>query len=384
MNHLKIKKEEFDTSRAEIARAESLWDKNFPSDYVNFLLENNGGVVYPNNPNLGPDNKTEIWPVERFLSIGDIILQKHNQISSSRIEIEDRHLEEFNLSSQDILIFAQGERGAYFLSLAEKEYGQIYIANFAGGDGISRTCARTFTQFISSLGMAEWDDRKFDPDFTFTEEYHTGIKVMQYYLFHTPSNPKLGFKRFKEVFDYFETTTKTKDGFKGIAYKYVDDKPKLNYLLEKGCETDNLLRGAKKADTIDFLVNELKLDINKIDNGRYPIQNYLTDKPDFYAKQNYELIDELLKRKIPLDWSIQTKTYDGKKEAPTIDRLLNLHNKYQEMIVKEQEFQNKYKRPSGVPPFIKSELIEEKLGIKQQNDNWIDKLLNKITRGNNK
>jgi len=384
MKSIIVKKEEFDTNRETIAKAESLWDKNFPKDYVDFLLENNGGVVYPNNPNLGPENKTEIWPIERFFSIGDIIIQREYPMTYTLHNIDEENFHEHNLNPKNILIFATGERGIYFFNLSSEEYGHIYIANFSGGNGISKTSCTSFTEFINSLGMAEWDDREFDPNFEFTEEYHTGIKAMQWYMFHTEDNPKIGFQRFKQVFDYYETTTKTKDGCKGIAYKYVDDRLKLNYLLEKGCDTDNLLRGAKKADTIDYLVNELKLDINKIDNGRYPIQNYLTDRPDYYAKQNYELIDELLKRKLPLDWSIQTKTYDGKEEPPTIERLLNLHNKYQEMIVKEQEFQNKYKRPSGVPPFIKSELIEEKLGIKQQNDNWIDKILNRITRGNNR
>ena len=76
MNSIKIKKEEFDTSRAEIAKAEALWDKNFPKDYVDFLLQYNGAITYPNWPNLGPDNKTEIWSVERYFSIGDIIIQK--------------------------------------------------------------------------------------------------------------------------------------------------------------------------------------------------------------------------------------------------------------------------------------------------------------------
>ena len=79
MKSIKIKKEEFDTNRETIAKAESLWDKNFPKEYVEFLLENNGGVVYPNNPNLGPENKTEIWPIERFFSIGDIIIQRKNK-----------------------------------------------------------------------------------------------------------------------------------------------------------------------------------------------------------------------------------------------------------------------------------------------------------------
>ena len=128
MNSIKIKKEEYDTTRAEIAKAESLWERNFPKDYVKFLLQYNGAVVYPNWPNLGPENNTEIWGIERFLSIGDIILQKYDPVPSSRIEIEEMYFGDYDLSSQNILVFAQGERGVYFINLAKEEYGQIYLS----------------------------------------------------------------------------------------------------------------------------------------------------------------------------------------------------------------------------------------------------------------
>lgn len=373
---IKIKTEEFETNRETIAKAESLWNKNFPKDYVEFLLNNNGGIVYPNHPNLGPENKTEIWAIERFLSIGDIIIQKEHQMTYGLNDVYEEDLDEFNLSINDIVVFAKGDRGVYFFNLDEDEFGHIYIANFSGGDGITKTCATTFRQFINSLGMAEWDDQEFNPNFTFSNKFHSGIKAMQSYMFNTPENPNLGFQRFKEVFDYYDKNTSTEDGYKGIAYKYVDDRLKLNYLLEKGCDTNNLLRGAKKAETIEYLVKELKLDINRMDNDRYPLQNYLIDRPDCYAKQNYELIDELLKRDIPLDWSINAKTYDGKDEPPMVEKLLTLHKKYKEMIVKEEEFQTKYQPPSGISSFIKSKLIEKKLGI-SDNRNWLSKLFNK-------
>ena len=382
MNNIKIKKEEFDTNRAEIAKAEAIWDKNFPNDYVEFLLQYNGAITYPNWPNLGPDNKTEIWEVERFFSIGDVIIQKLYPMTYTLHDIDEESFHEHNLDPKNILVFAEGERGIYFFNLSSEEYGQIYIANFSGGDGISRTSCNSFSNFLNSLGFPEGDDKvEIDLDFEFSTDYNSSIKVMQSHMFYTPDKPKLGFQRFKEVFDYYEQTTSTNDGFKGIAYNYVDDRLKLNYLLQKGCETDNLLRGAKKADTIEYLVKKLKLNINRMDNGIYPLQNYLIDRPDYYAKQNYELIDELLKRDIPLDWSIKAKTYDGNDGPSMLDKLLTLHKKYLDMIAKEEEFQNQYKRPSGIPPFIKSELIEEKLGIKID-DNWINNILRKISRGN--
>lgn len=395
MKTIKLKKEEFDTTRAEIAKAESLWDKNFPKDYVEFLLQNNGAIVYPNWPNLGPENKTEIWGIERFLSIGDIMLQKHDPVPSSRIEIEDRYLEEYDLNFQNILVFAQGERGVYFLSLNEQEYGQIYIANFAGGNGVSRTSCNSFTEFLNSLGMPEWDEEAvLDPNFEFSNEYNSSMKIMQWHMFYTPKKPELGFQRFKEVFEYTGDIMPKEDGYPSIIQKYVDERLKLKYLIEQGCSTDGLLTSAKQAETIKYLVDELNLDINKPYKNRYPLQNYLSK--GYNAQFAYEELHKLLETDIKIDWTIKGKLYNGDDDLPMLEKLRILHEEYMKLKNDENEFQKKYKRPSGRPPFIRSKLIEEKLGIQEELENstkeekheigkeanWIDKLLNRITRGN--
>ncbi len=361
MNNIKIKKEEFDTNRNEIARAESLWDKNFPKDYVEFLLQNNGAVVYPNWPNLGPENKTEIWGVERFFSIGDIIIQKLYPITYTLHDVDEEAFEEHNLNPENILIFAQGERGVYFFNLAKEEYGHIYIANYSGGDGISKTSAKSFNEFINSLGLPEWDEEGIDADFEFSNEYHSGLKVLQWHMFYTPDNPQLGLQRFKEVFEYTGDILPKEDGYPTIIQKYVDDKLKLDYLLQNGCSTDGLLTSAKQAKTIQYLVQELNLDINEKYNNRYPLQNYLSSgyNPQF----QYEVINELLEMGIEMDWSIQAKLMNGEDDLPMIEKLRILHEKYIELELKEEEFRKKHNRPSGRSPFIKSKLIEEKLGV---------------------
>jgi len=221
--------------------------------------------------------------------------------------------------------------------------------------------------------VPEWSDEKFDPEFEFTNEFHSSVKVMQNDLFHTPENPALGLQRFKEAFDYHASVTSSKDGFAGIAYNYVDDLPKLKYLLQKGCSTNNLLRGAKRAETVQYLVNELNLDVNKMDGGRYPLQNYLSDHKGF-AQHRYEHMHKMLKMGIPFDWSIPAKMPNGEDDIPMVEKLRILHELYEEMRAEEEAFRKKYRRPSGRPPFINSKPIKQILGIVDE-QSWLDNRL---------
>ena len=379
MNNIKVKKEEFDTTRAEIAKAEALWDINFPKDYVEFLLQYNGGITYPNWPNLGPENKTEIWGIERFFSIGDVIIQKLYPMIYTLHDIDEEYFREHNLNPKNILVFAQGERGIYFFNLSSEEFGQIYIANFSGGNGISRTSCNSFTRFLNSLGLPDWNNKaEINLDFEFSTDYHFSMKVMQWHLFFTPDKPELGFKRFKEVFEYTGNIMPKEDGYLSIIEAYVDDRLKLNYLIEQGCSTDGLLTSAKRADTIEYLVKELKLDINKKYKNRYPLQNYLSE--GFNAQFAYEELHKLLETGIEIDWNIKGKLYNGEDDLPMVEKLRILHEKYLK-LKDENMLRKNYNRPNGRPLFIESKLIESILGI-NQNDNWIDELLNKIMKSN--
>jgi hypothetical protein len=372
MNSIKIYKEEFDTNRTEIERAESLWGKKFPKEYVEFLLQNNGAVVYPNWPNLGPDNKTEIWGIERFFSIGDVVIQKMYPMTYTLHDIDEENFEEHNLSPDDLLVFAQGDRGVYLFNLAIEEYGQIYIANFSGGDGISRTSTNSFNYFISSLGLPEWDEDGINTDFEFSNELHSQNKILQWHLYYSPENPELGFNRFKEVFEYCKEINTRKDDYSNIIYKYVDERLKLDYLIQQGCDTSALLRGASKAETIRYLVNDLNLDINKSINGRYPLQNYLSAS-GAYVRHKYKLVHKLLEMGIEMDWSIRPNKPNGEPELPMIEKLRILHDAYLELELKEQEFRKKYKKPSGSAAIIDSKYIKQKLGI-IENKSWLNQL----------
>lgn len=381
MNSIKIKKEEFDTTRAEIARAEALWDKNFPKDYVEFLLQYNGAITYPNWPNLGPKNKTEIWGVERFFSIGDVILQRLYPMSYSLHDIDEENFQEHNLNPKDILVFAQGERGIYFFDLSKDEYGQIYIANFSGGDGISKTNCNSFKIFLDSLGQPDWSDEEFNPNFEFSNDYNSGMKVLCSHLFFTPEKPELGLQRFKEVFKYTGEISPKENGYPTIAQKYVNDRIKLTHLLAEGCNKQGLLRYARNPETIKYLVEDLKLDINLIYKGRFPLQNYLTPTSTYDIKVKYELMDKILQMGIDMDWSIKGKQVSGEDDLSMIEKLRKLHNGYWEYEKKDKEWWVKNGRPSGHKQFVRSELIEKKLGISTGNS-WIENILSKIKRSN--
>lgn len=347
--------EEKDTNRTEIKNAEKLWNTEFPNEFVDFLLKYNGVITYPNYPTVSSENNRELSGIERFLSIGDIVLQKKHPMPFSLFDIDEEYLEEYDLDPSLLLTFAIAERGSYFINLSQTEFGQIYYCNFSGGDGFVRLQTESFTDFVQSLSVPE--GYEIDSKFILNP-HHSSNKIFQKYLFNTPDDPKLGFNRFIEIFEIVGDIQPPEAGYVSVPQKYVDDQLKLEYLISKGCITDGLLHSSRNANTIEYLVNECGLDINKTHNGRYPLQNYLSL---YRAKESYELIHKLLVKKISMDWSIEGVKVDSSKDLPMIEKLRLLHNKYIELELKEKEFQKKYNRPSGISPFIESTQVQEKI-----------------------
>ena len=367
MKVIKIYQEELDTNLEEIQKVEKIWGTPFPSEYKDFLLKHNGGVPYPTNVK-------NFWPIERFLSLGDIEIQKlYPTMTYTLHDIEEEDLEPHQLSSDEILVFALGERGIYFLNLNPNDYGQLYFANFSGGNGIEKMNTNSFSDFLNSLDIPEWSDEKYDPNFQFTKLHYSGNKIFQSHLFYTPNNPELGFKRFKEVFEMLGDIQPPETGYPNIPQKYVHDKSRLEYLLEKGCKTDGLLRYARKAATIKYLVEEKGLDINKRYKGRYPLQTYLTTTSTYDIKVKYELIAELLELGVEMDWSIKGTQVDGNPDLPMIEKLRVLHEKYLRYEIDDKNRWIKSGYPDKHTPFKKSKLIEKKLGL-SNNDNWFSRI----------
>jgi len=288
-------------------------------------------------------------------------------------DVESDKFQTHNLAPEKLLVFAQGVRGSYFFNLSEKEYGHVYIANYSGGDGISRTSAESFTAFFESLGLPEWEEEGINPEFQFSNDYHTGLKVMQSHMFHTPDKPALGLQRFKEVFEYTRNQMPKDDGYPSIIHTYVDDRLKLEYLVEEGCDTKGLLVSANKSETIQYLIKVIGLDVNESYKNIYPLQKYLRSGP--WAQFAYEVMNDLIEMNISFDWSIRGKLNDGSDDITMLEKLRILHHDYLKLQQEENKFRKKYGRPSGRPPFIKSHAIEEMLGLTKRS--WLDQFFNR-------
>jgi hypothetical protein len=381
MNKVKFYKEEFDTNISEIAEAESLYDRNFPEEYKQFLLRNNGGISYPSFPTIATHKGFALWDIEMFHSVGYIIVRKHQINNSEYPEHEEYELDKYGLKNENLLSFALGERGWYFMDLSIEEKGQLYFCNYSDGDGIVKIETNSFNKFLESLGFSEWSEIEYNPNFEFSTIHYSSNKIFRHHLFSTPFDPSIGVKHFSKVFKFFGNKQPQENGYLNVIQQYVYDREKLDFLLDQGCSTEGLLLRAYTFDSIKYLVNELNLDINESIDGRYPLQNYLSPSSTADVKNKYELIHKLLDSKIDINWSVKGKLYNGEPDVPVLEKLMNLNKQYWDYEKSDKDWWIKNGRPSGHIPFIRSEHIDRMLGIKK-NTNWVDKLLDRITRGN--
>lgn len=369
MKTVKIHKEEFDINLEEISKAEKLYGKQLPLEYKEFLLRNNGGISYPSHPSIKTHKDYELWNIEMFNSIGDIIVNKHQSLNSEYPIHEDYELAKYNLRNEDLLLFALGERGWYFMDLSTENSGQLYFCNYSDGDGIVRIETKSFNEFLNSLTLPVWSEDEFDPNFEFHNIQYSSNKIFRSHLYATPFNPEIGLEHFKNVFKYFGDKQPEKLQQNVIQY-YVNDRLKLKYLLDQKCSTEGLLNFAYYADTVKYLVEVVKLDINKIYNGRYPLQNYLSFRFTGEIKNKYLLVDELLELGIDFNWSLTGKIIDGKSDKSMIEKLRELHLEYLKDEIKDKKYWIENENPERHIPFKRSKLIEEKLNNHRQG-NWM-------------
>lgn len=361
MKDIKIRKEEFDTSFDEIKKAEKIWGFKFPKEYSEFLLKNNGGVSDLSHPTIGAKNNAELWEIDRFMSVGDIILQKKYLMEYTwNHEHNEYDLAKHNLKKENLLTFAiAAEGGCYYINL--DSLGQIYFCNYAGGDGIVQVNTNSFKEFINSLEIPDWIEIiEDDNSNTIIKEFNPLWKIKRSRLFDTPDNPQLGFIRFKEVFEVLGDIQVLNDVYSQIANFYVYDRLKIEYLIDRGCSTDGLLYNATNIETIKYLVEEKGLDINKRYNGKYPLQNYLI--PNLSGvKGAYLFISDILEYGIELDWFVTVKNYDGTPDMPLLERLKLLNEKYWQNEISDKKFWVENGSPKDHIPFKRCELIEEKI-----------------------
>lgn len=366
MKDLKIQKEEFDTNLDEIKKAEKIWGFQFPDDYSEFLLRHNGGVTDICYPTIGAENNSEIFEITRFMSIGDIILQKKYLMEYTfNREHGDYELNKYNLKVENLLTFAIAERGCYYLD----NLGQIYYCNYSDGNGIVRMNTNSFKTFINSLEFPSWFEKGTEAPARLVKEYNPLFKLKRHDLFETRDNPQLGFERFKEVFEVFGDIDASESKYSEIANSYVYDRMKIKYLVDRGCSTDGLLCNSVDIETIKYLVEEKGLDINQSYKDRYPLQLYLTPGSAANIRNKYLLISELLDSDIKLDWLVVGKKWDGTDELPMLKKLEILNDQYLNEEISDKKWWRKNGNPDGHKPFKHCKLIDEKIKLYKTQEN---------------
>lgn len=351
MQQLSFNQEEFPATIEQINQAEKVWGVSFPQEYKSFLLVQNGGEVYPNIPAITftVSGNWELWGIDRFCSIGDLMLQKQYPMGYTwHTEHDEEVLKKYNLNIEYLLTFAIAERGCYYLNLAEEQYGQIYFACYQDWAGLVKLETRSFNEFLGSLGPS--------PYFEF-EGFQKSRKIYDKRFFYTPMQPELGLTRFNEVLAYFgDANSKGQDSDWTVIQHYANIDPYdemgnyiLDFLLKQGGKTDGLLLKARTIETILKLVKQYGADINQAYKGRYPLQMYTSKSSWAIAKENYELMDKLLQTDIELDLTVKDS------QRRTILDLLSA------MVVAYEEYRaynkNQYKNHPHMYQFLTSELI---------------------------
>jgi len=377
-------KQEYDVKPEEIKEAEGLYGYNFPNEFKEFLLQYNGGFSYPYFPTIETENGFGLYQIDMFYSLGDIIVRKHQILNANHPEHLEEDLNVYNLKNENLLTFANGERGWYFMDLSNDGHGQLYFCDYSGGDGIVKIKTKSFNKFINSLNFHELDDTEYDSERESKMNEYIPYKITQPKYFFTPFKPEIGLKHFKNTFAYFIEKLPPKERIDNLGSKYVNEQDKLEFLLQQGCDKDGLLLSSDiKAQTIIYLVTNLGLDLNKPHKGKYPIHSYLTaiSTPDIKVK--YQLVHDILAAGLNIDWSVTGKLYSDTDKTTALHRLSILNAKYRKYENDENERYGDAGLPHGSKPFFRSEHIEKLLESKESKS-WMNSIITRITRSTNR
>lgn len=360
MENFEINRDEFNTTLKEIENTEKFWHNKFPNDYKDFLLKYNGGQIYPNIPSIKATTSSdfwELWGIERFLSVGDIILQKQYPMGYTWNEQhETAVLQKYNINIDLLLAIAIAERGVYYINLDKNQFGQIYFACYQDWDGFVKLETNSFKEFLNSL--------KPYPDESFVHSFSKTKKIYDVRFFQTPTNPELGLNRFKEILSFLgdansKSTPSDWTVLQHYAYSWGPnemDKRILHFLLENGGKTEGLLNKTRDIETIKLLIKKYNVNINQDFNGRYPLFMYTGWGSDFEVKQNYELLDKLLQLNLNIDYSI---TDDQNRNF--IQRLKLLFERYE---INKSKSLERWKNHPHMHTYITSETINKMIAEK--------------------
>jgi len=346
---------------SELQKLETLLGTNLPEEYRNFIFRNNGCTIQPNVPKIEKDSTYVTWGIERFLSIGDLILQKQTKTYYTNEEaIKEYDSDKYKIDIHKLLTIAIAERGCYHIYLGYEEYGQIYFSNYSDGDGLVRFETDSFDEFINSLG---YYDEEIEPIF-----FDKPTKIFNPYLFETFENSVLGFNRFQEVLEqYGDPNFFRGDGYKNVVQTYVDNKQFLLHIIEKGGKVEGLLNYTNNYNTITFLIEHFGLDINSPYKGRYPLQVYTAATSMNDYKISYELMDQLLQSNYKLNLLVTDE--NGNNITDRLKIIANGYNDYIEYTKRKGYYEKIH--------FIRSKVIEDRINEKRSKENWVTKIFKK-------
>ena len=368
----------------EIQSIELLYSKSLPIEYKEFLLEHNGGGCYPNYPVIKIAQEREIWNIDMFYSLGDLVVNKHNA-ENDKYPIhfhQPDDLAKYGLMNENLLPFAIAERGWYFMNLSEDQFGQLYFCNYSGGEGIVDLEMNSFHEFTDSLGFPEWDDSEYDHDRINQVSSHIPGKVTMPKYFKTPSKPEIGLNHFKNCYRYFVSKNPPENRMKYLASSYVNYREIVNFLIDEGHNASQLLFGRGiNFESIQFIVSELGIDINEPYEDRFAIHSILTPESQANIKVKYQLIHDLIQSGIKIEWSVIGKQFHDGENITALERLKLLNSSYRKYEEDEMKRYGEKGLPHGSAPFFRSSSIEGIL-INETKVSWKTKLTNRITRGN--
>jgi len=351
--------EESNTNRIEVGKIESLFNKNLPSEYVHFLLTYNGASCFPNRPSIKTINMETkmdtLFPIDRFLSTGDIINYKTNNCWFDFTDhIPDEDLENFNLDRSSLLIFALGERGNYLINLAEDDYSRIYFSCYSGCDGLSKIETNSFNDFLESLSIEEDlsnEDIKELKDYRLTIMGHKCFSP--HYFYHGNNFSKIYFQRFTECYEFIhEDSLKLKSKTRTLLETWMSHPEVVKYLFNRGHEPIGL-KYAEHYETIKLLTTENLKELYELDvyeNNTYdaPICRYSK------STKHYKVFHEFLANKNEIDWDFEDLSGNS--------ILVNLTEMVTKYYREKEKLREQYKRSGQLDelePYFKSKLIDD-------------------------
>ena len=358
-------KEEFDTTIEKIEEAEAIWGAKFPEDYKKFLLKYNGCRVFPDYPKVKLDREHTTWPIERFLSVEDLVLQKKCYMYYTWTQdLDPLDWDEYNLDPNRLITIAIAERGIFYINLKQDNYGQIYYS-CPQDVGLVKVHVNNFNEFLNSIDFLIEEDR--DEPFDYHEYFERYFKIHSSTPYHSRDNTDLTFDRFKETLSYLiENPPKNGSILDVIFLLRQEDFRVYEFLAEKEFSFNEFLAYSNSKEFLQYIIHKKGLDINKPYKGIYPLIKY-TDISELESGEflhRYHLIENLLSLEIELDFSVDGQNGNLIKSNIELmeSRLEELQKGYDKYI-KIADEETKRSMPNWeVNPHMPGKYISELLG----------------------